>query len=117
VLKQAGDQARAYQDAERAYRAALARQQQLAGDADTPTDQTNAANAAVKDTANKFAAAEAALRERAPAYLELLNPQASAAICRRRLAITRPICASSPARRAAMPSWSTRPACILSWWR
>jgi CHAT domain-containing protein len=79
VLRQAGDQARVYQDAERAYRAALARQQQLAGDADTPTDQTNAANAAVKDTASRFAAAEAALRDKAPAYLELLNPQASAA--------------------------------------
>ncbi|HLK26687.1 MAG TPA: CHAT domain-containing protein [Caulobacteraceae bacterium] len=79
ALKQAGDQARTYQDAERAYRAALARQQQLAGDSDTPTDQTTAANAAVHEAANRFAAAEAALRERAPAYLELLNPQASAA--------------------------------------
>ncbi len=79
VLKQAGDQARGYQDAERAYRAALARQQQLASDTDTPTDQTTAADAAVHAAAGRFSAAEAALRERAPAYLELLNPQASAA--------------------------------------
>ena len=78
VLKQAGDQARAYQDAERAYRAALARQQQLAADADTPGDQKAAADAAVRDAATHFGLAEAALRERAPAYLELLNPQASA---------------------------------------
>jgi CHAT domain-containing protein len=78
VLKQAGDQARGYQDAERGYRAALARQQQLAGDADTPGDQKSAADAAVRDAAAHFAAAEAALRDRAPAYLELLNPQASA---------------------------------------
>ena len=86
ALKQAGDQARGYQDAERAYRAALARQQQLAGDADTPTDQKTAADAAVHDAANRFAAAEAALRERAPAYLELLNPQASASDLRAALA-------------------------------
>ena len=78
VLKQAGDQARAYQDADRAYRAALARQQQLTGDANTPGDQKAAADAAVHDTADHFATTEAALRERAPAYLELLNPQASA---------------------------------------
>ncbi|HZC16707.1 MAG TPA: CHAT domain-containing protein, partial [Caulobacteraceae bacterium] len=78
VLKQAGDQARVYQDAERAYRAALARQQQLAGDSNTPGDQKAAADAAVHDTGARFAAAEAALRDKAPAYLELLNPQASA---------------------------------------
>ncbi len=78
VLKQAGDQARLYQDAERAYRAALARQQLLAGDADTPADQKAAAAAAVQDAASRFATAEAVLRDRAPAYLELLSPQASA---------------------------------------
>jgi CHAT domain-containing protein len=78
VLKQAGDQARIYQDAERAYRAALARQQQLAGDPNTPGDQKAAADKAVHDASAAFAAAEAALRDKAPAYLELLNPQASA---------------------------------------
>jgi CHAT domain-containing protein len=78
VLKQAGDQARGYQDAERAYRAALARQQQLAADADTPGDQKAAADAAVKAASDHYAASEAALRDKAPAYLELLNPQASA---------------------------------------
>ncbi len=78
VLKQAGDQARVYQDAERAYRAALARQQQLAADPNTPGDQKSAADAAVKTASDHYAAAEAALRDKAPAYLELLNPQASA---------------------------------------
>jgi CHAT domain-containing protein len=79
VLKQAGGQARVYQDAERAYRAALARQQQLAADPNTPGDQKSAADAAVKAASDKYAASEAALRDKAPAYLELLNPQASAA--------------------------------------
>ena len=79
VLKQAGDQARAYQDDEREYRAALARQQQLAADPNTPGDQKTAADAAVKTASDKYAASEAALRDKAPAYLELLNPQASAA--------------------------------------
>ncbi|HEY3888259.1 MAG TPA: CHAT domain-containing protein [Caulobacteraceae bacterium] len=79
VLKQAGSQARDYQDDEREYRAALARQQQLAADPNTPGDQKSAADAAVKAASDKYAASEAALRDKAPAYLELLNPQASAA--------------------------------------
>ncbi len=78
VLRQAGDQARIYQDAERGYRAALARRQVLAGDSDATQAQQTLANQAARTAATRLAAAEAALRDRAPAYLELLNPQASA---------------------------------------
>jgi CHAT domain-containing protein len=79
VLRQAGDQARGYQDAERGYRAALARRELLAQDKDATPDQVAVADTAVRDASGRLAAAEAQLRERAPAYLELLNPQASAA--------------------------------------
>jgi CHAT domain-containing protein len=78
VLGQSGASARAYQDGERAYRAALARQQQLAQASNVAPEQMAAADAAVKDASTKLAAAEESLRSKAPAYLELLNPQASA---------------------------------------
>ena len=77
VLGSAGDQARAYQDAERAYRAALARRQALVGDSQATPAQTATADAAIKDASAHFATAESALRDRAPAYLELLDPQAA----------------------------------------
>jgi CHAT domain-containing protein len=78
VLRDAGDQARAYQDAERAYRAAYARRQALAGDRDATKDQLAAADGAVRGAAAHLAAAEGDLRAHAPAYLELINPQVSA---------------------------------------
>jgi CHAT domain-containing protein len=78
VLRQAGDQARSYQDAERAYRASLARRQVLAGDSDATPAQIAAADGASRAAAARLAAAEGVLRDKAPAYLELLNPQASA---------------------------------------
>ena len=74
VLRQAGDQARAYQDAQRLYRAAYARRQQLAGDPDTPRDQLTAAAAVIAAAATHLATAEGDLRAAAPAYLELINP-------------------------------------------
>jgi CHAT domain-containing protein len=79
VLRQAGGEARLYQDAERAYRAAYARRQILAGDPDTPPAQLAQTDAQVKAAATALASAEAALRDRAPAYLELLSPQVTAA--------------------------------------
>jgi CHAT domain-containing protein len=78
VLRQAGDQARAYQDAERGYRAAYARRQALAADPGSPPELLAQSDAAVKGAATALAAAEAALRERAPAYLELLSPEVTA---------------------------------------
>ncbi|MFI4933476.1 MAG: CHAT domain-containing protein [Caulobacterales bacterium] len=74
VLRDAGDQARVYQDAERGYRAAYARRQQLAGDPNTPKEQIALADGAAQTAAAGLAGAEAALREKAPAYLELLSP-------------------------------------------
>jgi CHAT domain-containing protein len=79
TLGESGGQARDFQDAERAYRAALARQQLLAQTANVPADKAAAAGDAVRDAAKRLASAEAVLRSHAPAYLELLNPQASAA--------------------------------------
>ena len=77
VVKSAGSEARAYQDAERLYRSAYARRQALAGDPDAAQDQLAQADAAVRAAAAGLADAEAKLREKAPSYLELLSPQVS----------------------------------------
>ena len=61
VLRQAGDQARAYQDAERAYRAAYARRQGLAADPDTSQDQFAEADAAIRSAATGLTAVRSAL--------------------------------------------------------
>ncbi|HEY2706833.1 MAG TPA: CHAT domain-containing protein [Caulobacteraceae bacterium] len=74
VLRSAGDEARIYQDAERSYRATYARREQLAADPNTPKDQVTLADAAAQTAAAGLAKAEADLREKAPTYLELLNP-------------------------------------------
>ncbi|HEX3916066.1 MAG TPA: CHAT domain-containing protein [Caulobacteraceae bacterium] len=79
VLHDAGQQARTYQDAERAYRAAYARRELLAADPTAPQNQLSDADAAVQKAASELAAAEADLRARAPAYLELLSPQVTTA--------------------------------------
>ena len=79
ALRDAGAQARAYQDAERAYRAAYARRQTLIGDPDLPPAQLAAANAEVTKGADDLANAETNLRRQAPAYLELLSPLVSGA--------------------------------------
>jgi CHAT domain-containing protein len=78
ALKAAGTQARTYQDAERAYRAASARRQALLGDPDVPPAQLSAATAAVTKASDDLAKAEADLRRQAPAYLELLSPLVTA---------------------------------------
>ena len=68
-----------------------------------------------KTASDDFAAAEAALRDKAPAYLELLNPQASAsdlqAVLTDHEAYLRIVVGAA---RAGSASWSTRPACIPS---
>jgi CHAT domain-containing protein len=79
ALRDAGPQARAFQDADRAYRAAFARRQTLAGETDVTPGQISEADAAIQKSAADLAAAEADLRSRAPAYLELLSPQVAAA--------------------------------------
>jgi CHAT domain-containing protein len=80
-LGDSGNRARAYQDAERTYRAALARRQRLTtagGDAPAAAIVA-AADKAVQEATSKFNQAEAALRQAAPTYLELLNPTISTA--------------------------------------
>jgi len=79
TLGPSGADARAYQDAQRAYRAALARQQLLAQTSNPPPDKVAAAETAVRDAAKALAVAEANVRAQAPSYLELLNPQAEGA--------------------------------------
>jgi CHAT domain-containing protein len=79
ALGKSGGQARAFQDAERAYRAALARQQLLSQTTNPPADKLAAAEIAARAATKRLAAAETLLRANAPSYLELLNPQASAA--------------------------------------
>jgi CHAT domain-containing protein len=78
ALRDAGAQARTYQDAERAYRAAYARRQTLIADPDLPPAQLAVATAAVTKAAGDLANAETDLRRQAPAYLELLSPLVSA---------------------------------------
>lgn len=69
---------RAYQDAQRAYRAALSRRVRLSGAEATPEDIDKADKAA--DTAAKLMfAAENQVRATSPRYLELLNPKVATA--------------------------------------
>ncbi len=77
ALGDAGPRARAYQDAERVYRSALARRQRLAVMSDPPPAAVAAADSAVKDASAKFSLAEGDMRQVAPTYLELLNPRVS----------------------------------------
>ncbi len=78
ALSEGGAQARAYQDAERAQRAALTVQQRLLGENAPPAAQ-DAAAAAVKTAAARLTTAEDALRQLAPRYLELVSPNTSVA--------------------------------------
>ena len=79
TLGAAGADARAYQDAQRAYRAALSRQQLLSQTENVAPEKAAAADAAVHDAAAALTTAENNVRAHAPTYLELLNPQAGGA--------------------------------------
>jgi CHAT domain-containing protein len=79
AVRDAGTEARAYQDADRAYRAAYARRQVLAGETDVTAGQIAEADGAVQKTAADLAKAETDLRSKAPAYLELLSPSVTTA--------------------------------------
>lgn len=74
-----GQAVRDYQDAERAYRSALARRQRLSISAETPPERVTAADSEVTLAASKLATAETAVRAASPRYLELLSPSVSAA--------------------------------------
>ena len=77
ALGGAGPQARAYQDAERAWRAAVASRERLSL-SPAPAADIARADALVADTAKAYGEAEDALRAAAPAYLELINPSLAA---------------------------------------
>jgi CHAT domain-containing protein len=76
--KEASGQARAYQDAERAYRAAIARRERLSATPDIPAEKRAEADAKVQAAAAGLAAAEGALRSASPRFLELLSPSVTA---------------------------------------
>lgn len=78
ALSGGGAKARAYQDAERSYRDALAARQRMAASSDTTAADRAKADSAVTDAAQRFSAAEDDLRVTAPGYLELLNPRVAA---------------------------------------
>lgn len=77
-----GEAVRDYQDAERNYRAALARRERLSTTSGTEARLIKAADAELARSADKMAAAEAELRSRSPRYVELLSPKLDPAALR-----------------------------------
>jgi len=77
-----GDSVRGYQDAERNYRAALARRERLSTTAGTEARLIKAADTELSRAADRMAAAEAELRSRSPRYVELLSPKLDPAALR-----------------------------------
>jgi CHAT domain-containing protein len=75
---EAAGEARTFQDAERAYRAALARRQRLSALGDAGEALTAAADRQVDEASRALAAAETALRSRSPRFLELVSPRIAA---------------------------------------
>lgn len=73
-----GQAVRDYQDAERAYRAALARRQRLSVSVETPPEKITAADSEATAASIKLADAENAVRAASPRYLELLSPAVTA---------------------------------------
>jgi CHAT domain-containing protein len=78
ALKGGGDKARTFQDAERAYRAALTERRRMDVDPNAPQVEKDKADADIKAAATAFTSAEGDLRQVAPGYLELLNPRTDA---------------------------------------
>lgn len=73
-----GDAVKAYQDAQRAYRAALAKRIRISATEASAADIAKAEQAADL-AARNLARVEGIVRERSPRYLELLNPKVSTA--------------------------------------
>ena len=78
AVSEGGDAVRAYQDAERRYRAALARRERLANAAEPKPDDIKAADTAAAEAADALADAEGVLRSTSPRYVELLSPRLKA---------------------------------------
>ena len=75
AASEGGDSVRAYQDAERGYRAALARRERLSSTADADVRLIRTADSELARASAKLAATEGDLRSRSPRYIELLSPQ------------------------------------------
>lgn len=73
-----GASVRAYQDAQRAYRAALSRRVRLSG-AEATSEDIDKADKAADQAAKLMFAAENQVRAASPRYLELLNPKVATA--------------------------------------
>jgi len=86
AASEGGDSVRAYQDAERGYRAALARRERLSSSADADARMVRAADTDLARATTTMANAEGELRSRSPRYIELLSPQLKAADLRAVLA-------------------------------
>jgi len=79
AASEGGDSVRAYQDAERRYRAALARRERLSSSGDADPNLIQTADSAAADAAAKLDEAEQVLRSKSPRYVELLSPRLKAA--------------------------------------
>ena len=87
ATREVGTEARSFQDAERGYRAALARRQRLALAENVSAQTIAAADADIRAAATRQTGAEQALRARSPRFLELLSPGVSAVDLRGALAL------------------------------
>lgn len=76
--REAAEPVRVYQDAQRAYRAALSRRARLSAAADATEADRATADEQVGKAAQALASAEAAVRSKSPRYLELLDPKVTA---------------------------------------
>lgn len=75
AASEGGESVRAYQDAQRLYRAALARRERLSTSDEASQNLVKAADKEVTDAATRLEEAEAELRSKSPRYVELLSPQ------------------------------------------
>lgn len=79
AVSEGGDAVRDYQDAQRGYRAALARRERLSTSREADRSLIEQADAEVSAAAGKLADTEATLRSQSPRYVELLSPKLKSA--------------------------------------
>ncbi|MDB5432341.1 MAG: tetratricopeptide repeat family protein [Caulobacter sp.] len=73
--REAAGPVRAYQDAQRGYRAALSRRSRIGATAEATPDDVAAADRDLDTASQGLASAEAQVRAKSPRYLELLDPK------------------------------------------
>ncbi|HYE43172.1 MAG TPA: CHAT domain-containing protein, partial [Caulobacteraceae bacterium] len=79
AVSEGGDAVRDYQDAQRGYRAALARRERLSTNTEADRSLIDQADAEASAAAAKLASAEEKLRSQSPRYVELLSPKLNSA--------------------------------------